>query len=246
MHVLVINLASSTDRKLSMAHQLKALELPHTFIDAVNGKGKEPQTFAEYPHEKRMQLMGRAMTGTEVACTLSHLKAMQFALEQGLERVCILEDDGILKPNFKSQLQYAFNLPKDFEFLSLYNNKVKDSKTRQLKRSRYKQWSGALGYVLTADAIRKILTHNEEVIYIADQAIMGRPEMGVKVWYLLPKAIQLSDELESDIGDARNKRSYTLINRLRRTRFQFISWLRRTLYVLVHLKEYLVSPTKKS
>lgn len=221
-----------------MSKQLNALKIEHTFIEAVNGKERQPEDFTEYDHNARMQLMGRAMTGTEVACTLSHLKAMRYALTKGMKRVCILEDDGILKDNFLSQLQYAFQLPVEYEFLSLYNNKVKDTTQRTLKRSRYKQWSGALGYVVTHRAMEKLLQANRQVLYIADQAIMGRPEIDVKIWYLLPKAIKLSDELESDIGDLRNKRNYTVVNRIRRTKFQIKSWFRRLLYVVKHFREY--------
>lgn len=239
MHILIINLVSSTDRKATMKSQLDKLGIEHTFIEAVNGKQKEPEFFSEYDHDKRMQLMGRALTGTEVACTLSHLKAMQYAIDNNLQRVCILEDDGVLKENFKDQLRYAFELSSEFEFVSLYNNKVKDTPSRTLKRSRYKQWSGALGYVITANAIKKVLQHNKSVLFIADQAIMGRPEIGMKIWYLLPKCIQLNEQLESDIGDARNKRNYTLLNRIRRTRYQVTSWFSRTLYVLSNLKSYL-------
>lgn len=242
MHVLIINLKSSLDRKASMKSQLDGLQIPHTFIEAVNGKSKSASFFSQYDHKKRMHIMGRAMTGTEVACTLSHLKAMEYALSKGMTRVCILEDDGILKENFLAQLQYAFSLPNKFEFLSLYNNKVKDSQKQLLKRSRYKQWSGALGYIITSEAMRKVLLFNREVLFIADQALMGRPEMNVKVWYLLPKAIQLSDDLESDIGEARNSRNYTFVNRLRRTHFQLTSWLTRWSYVLRHIAEYTFKP----
>lgn len=225
-----------------MKKQLDSLQIPHTFIEAVNGKSKSASFFPQYDHQKRMTMMGRAMTGTEVACTLSHLKAMEYALSKGMTRVCIVEDDGILKANFLSQLKYSFSLPSKFEFLSLYNNKVKDSPVLSLKRSRYKQWSGALGYVITAEAMGKVLSCNKEVLFIADQALMGRPEMNMRVWYLLPKAIQLSDELESDIGDARNTRNYTFENRLRRIRYQLTSWLERWSYVCRHISEYIFKP----
>lgn len=238
MHVLVINLANSHQRRQSISKQLSELSIDFSFIEAIDGRNSHVSDFPQYDNHVRRQLMGREMRAAEIACVLSHFKAMRYAQQHGWKRVCILEDDAHIEPHFAEHLTYIDQLPLSYDLVSLGNYKVKDTATRTLRRSRFKQWSGAVGYVVTTDAIGKILDYHKKIKYIADQAIMGRPDMGVAVWYLLPKAVKVADSLGTDIGTGRGKRNYRPIDRLRRLRFLIADRYLRAKYVIKHLPEF--------
>ena len=53
-----------------------------------------------------------------IACSMSHLKAWDYVMENNIENFIILEDDVVFKDNFlKKTDEYLQNIPKDWSFI---------------------------------------------------------------------------------------------------------------------------------
>ena len=116
---LCINLRSATDRRAAVEEQARRLGIEVQFVEAVVGK----ELPAEVPaYDKR----GRARTHTydlspnEIACTLSHIKAMEAFLASGAEYAVIMEDDIIFEDNIKEGLHELTHHLKGWEAAKIY------------------------------------------------------------------------------------------------------------------------------
>lgn len=86
--ILWINLDTETDRQEHMTSLLDFYEIPHTRIPAVDGRGNND--VSEFLSGKWPELV----TSGELACTISHLKAIKYFYEKtNLDYIIICEDD---------------------------------------------------------------------------------------------------------------------------------------------------------
>ena len=139
---MVINLATRTDRRLSIENQLKGLD--YQIIEGVTYDKATPFNFTNQG---------------EYGCYLSHIKCLEYQKNYGKE-VLILEDDVFLCDDFANKLQkYILNLPKDYFIAYLgtykigvnYDEKLSEDLIRVRKR-----W-GAFGYIVNHDKLDFIL-----------------------------------------------------------------------------------------
>ncbi|BFM09755.1 hypothetical protein GCM10025791_17990 [Halioxenophilus aromaticivorans] len=89
-----------------MYHQLEQQGVGAEFFTAVDGRSQPPALLPGerlQPHLSLLRL-GRTLSNTELACYLSHLRAVQKAYDSGASHVCLLEDDVVIEPNFASTL----------------------------------------------------------------------------------------------------------------------------------------------
>lgn len=89
----LINLDSSSSRLESTAKQLEAAQLEFTRISAVDGRGLDPNVYSNYSEVKALSDMGRKLSGGEMGCYLSHLKAAKAFLKTDKPYAMVLEDD---------------------------------------------------------------------------------------------------------------------------------------------------------
>ncbi len=96
MHTYLINLTRRPDRLAQMDDALKALSLPYTRIEAVDGADADIS-----------QPAGHYMPKGAFACYLSHIKAYRAFLESGASHCVIMEDDVALSPRLPKALESA-------------------------------------------------------------------------------------------------------------------------------------------
>ena len=65
----------------------------------------------------KMQLV--ELTTSEVGCYLSHFRTIKNAYNEGLERICVLEDDVLIESDFKKVLSSIEKLPDEIEHIRL-------------------------------------------------------------------------------------------------------------------------------
>ena len=115
MKILIINLKKSTDRKHNIEQQLKQLNISnYEFIEAIDGKELNRHLYDTTKAEKMLFKRinrSRPLLNTEIACTLSHIKAYERCLELQ-ERCIILEDDVILTNQF-----YPINIDNEYDLV---------------------------------------------------------------------------------------------------------------------------------
>lgn len=101
---LVINLQESCERLRLMQAQAERLQLPLIRVPAVCKKSLSPRQLREAVRRNRFK---RPLTDGELACGLSHRKAMRQFLD-GPQRYCVLlEDDAVLSDDIAQVVQAA-------------------------------------------------------------------------------------------------------------------------------------------
>jgi hypothetical protein len=167
--ILYINLDRYTDRNKSIQNQCKKLSLQPTRIPGVNGS--EIQNIhsgmvgnIKFENEYR-NFTSKKLSQNELACTLSHLKAIQFAYEMNEPYVLIVEDDVFLGTSalWKYKLSTILkSLPVDAGILTIYScNHFFPGLTQKYKiksRPVDRLCGGCVAYVVTRLGMRDILS----------------------------------------------------------------------------------------
>jgi glycosyl transferase family 25 len=104
IQLLVISLASSDERQKKVKSGLDKTKFTWRFLDAVRGSTLEKPP-VEYEVEKVRRLLGFELTPNELGCFLSHKKAWQACVDQGIITI-IFEDDFCLLPHFEKVVQF--------------------------------------------------------------------------------------------------------------------------------------------
>ena len=91
--IFVINLEGSDARLQAATAALHAQGATFTRHPAFDGRGKEVADLPHYAPQAALRSMGRALTGGEVGCFISHVEAAQQFLETGAPYGLVLEDD---------------------------------------------------------------------------------------------------------------------------------------------------------
>ena len=126
MHALVINLDSGKERLEFQKRQLADLGLAFERIPALSAEQLDEGTYATYSNNWE-----RPMRRSEVACTLSHIRAWKKVLNAG-RPIMILEDDALLSIHTKLILESLVN-QRDYDCVNLETRRKK--KTLSLKKA---------------------------------------------------------------------------------------------------------------
>ncbi len=118
----VINLTSQNERRAFMQRQALSLGLNFSFIEAISGTSLTAEQLKSYDATTRHRYMARELTLNEIACVLSHRKAIQTFLETGSEFGVVLEDDAELRPHFVTAIHEAVKHWHGWEVAKLYTN----------------------------------------------------------------------------------------------------------------------------
>lgn len=99
---LVINLLSSADRRENMLAQAATHGLDIEMLPAVSGAELTAEQRACYDENRLRRYYNYRLTVNEIACVLSHRKAMETFLASKADFLVLLEDDVELSPHFKA------------------------------------------------------------------------------------------------------------------------------------------------
>jgi glycosyl transferase family 25 len=172
-----INLERSERRRNIMQTELDRYNLNHTRIEAVDGNNIDLEEC------NKNYTINEKMNKYEIACALSHMKAIQHCYNQGLEYALILEDDanfdyfpyktdtllellGELKTINGECVQLANIIArKMFPTLNFKKNKfIKNGSV-----------AGAQSYLITRNGMKKVLDNfeNNKKIEVSESMIFG-------------------------------------------------------------------------
>lgn len=105
---LVINLDDSEDRLANVRASLQSERMEFERISGVDARGKSPASFSQYDDDKAKRFFGHGLTGGEVGCYLSHLRAIERFLQSDAEFGLVLEDDVDIPQGVAGQLDQLF------------------------------------------------------------------------------------------------------------------------------------------
>ena len=97
--IYLINLPGSHDRLTAATAALKAQNAPFTRHPAFDGRGQDLAQITQYDATRVRRFMGRALTGGEVGCFISHVEAATRFLDSGAPFGLVLEDDMSPEPD---------------------------------------------------------------------------------------------------------------------------------------------------
>ena len=182
-----INLDRAIDRRIKMEHHLR--DYRNTRVRAYNTSSARFK-ISKIPHDgvhfytatkdtiTYKKRLAREYSYKELACTLSHVKAIQQAYDDGHEIALISEDDVEFLPQFWTLFPYFMKTaPLDWDVLQLYTTHMRALKHVCKLDDPWIHWKpyfwGAQGYIMNRKGMRKILTQfslNNRVI-VADEFI---------------------------------------------------------------------------
>jgi glycosyl transferase family 25 len=92
-NLYIISLSPQSPRASALANRLQAQNTSFEFVDAVDGRKFDLDTYQPYDKRHARLYMGRDLVGGEIGCYLSHLKAADAFLSSDADLAIVLEDD---------------------------------------------------------------------------------------------------------------------------------------------------------
>src|ERR1035437_9639744 len=120
MNIIVISLERAKERREQIETQLKKLNIEAVMFNCFDVANIKNNTFGAKFTLPGGYRYGEDMKPGEIACTLSHIMALNIAKALNWEYVIILEDDVILAEDFEKRIKVLLKmLPKDWEHVYL-------------------------------------------------------------------------------------------------------------------------------
>ncbi|WP_139973385.1 MULTISPECIES: glycosyltransferase family 25 protein [Brucella/Ochrobactrum group] len=114
----IIHLERATDRQPQVEELIQKLPVKTEVVDAVDGGTLDAQTIGRvYRRSVHKPRYPFKLSTNEIACFLSHRKAWQAIVDQGLDAGLVLEDDVELTPEFAAAYSAAFQILKADSFI---------------------------------------------------------------------------------------------------------------------------------
>lgn len=136
------------------------------------------------------------LNGSEVGCYLAHLRALKRAQESGLNRVCLLEDDVELEPDFARVLAELEQLPDEVEMIRLMGLKIRKRKVVKMLSDDVHQLVrpergclGTQGYLINHIGMRKVLDHGHNIFEPIDKLYDHFWEYDLRLYSVEPHLI---------------------------------------------------------
>ena len=178
-HICWINLDRSNKRRIHMAHLLKNIDVPNTKISAVDGLLEKVEDYIENTETH--------LSDYEIACTLSHIKALSYLNDCPGNYFLVVEDDVCVDNLYflKENLQTIISEAPSFDIMLLFKtcltkfNSKYISWNDEYNKGKKNHIAGTVAYIICKEAIPKIL---EKIKYdfLTSQFIITKPlEMDV-------------------------------------------------------------------
>lgn len=217
--LLCVNLERSADRRAAIRAQADALGLAVEFVPAVDGRAMAPDDpeLRRYDAARRRWTWRSDLTGAEVACVLSHRRALERFLNSDAEFSVVLEDDALLSDSFAARVEAVLAARAQWSIVRLETrlNEQESPVIADLGAAGAlvlrRKWTLGAAAVLYSRAGAKAVLRGTETFYEAFDNVIGRPfAVGDVILELEPPAAREDTGAPSTIeaqraGAARNK-----------------------------------------
>jgi GR25 family glycosyltransferase involved in LPS biosynthesis len=163
-HIVWINLDRCEERRNNMIANLSNINVPNTRINAVDGK---TENLTKY--ELDAKLYKKKLSPYEIACTLSHIKAINFLSNTLGNYFLVLEDD-VSFDNlilFNNDINNIINKSEKFDIMLLhkiYQTKLESEYTswnNEFSKGHDGHIASTAAYIITKEGINKIIEKNK-------------------------------------------------------------------------------------
>jgi glycosyl transferase family 25 len=235
--VFLINREAATHRLTAMQRQLCSLDITFERFPAVEGADLTPEFIAKLAPERTWIGKRRPSPG-EVGCFLSHIRVLELMRDRGYGRICILEDDVRLAPDFSDYLKDDLAWPSGADVLKLEIALPKPRlRVMELGRIAGRELvyipeggePGSAAYIVTAEGAKRLLVALETIIDVYDGQAFHSWRNGVSVYHAFPPPAwqEGSSEIARPRGTLRQKK--TRVSKLRSKTARISQVVRRAL-----------------
>lgn len=202
----VISLNPEAEGPQKLIAELKKQGLSAEFFPAIDGRGGTlPLEGNErFRHTLAMVRHGKFLTGSELGCYLSHLRAVKKAYAEGSDYLCLIEDDVIVEPTFAEVLRSL--LPKQLDMVRLMSLRLRRRKlleplTQEHRLVRPERGGvGTQAYLLNRVGMKKFIDHAEGIYEPVDKVFDHFFLFGLRVFAVEP---HVAHELEGESSVAK-------------------------------------------
>jgi glycosyl transferase, family 25 len=219
MRAFVINLDSAIDRWAFTEAAFAGSQLALCRVSAVDGKTLT-LPHAQYSEKLYRWFHGRTPNPRELACYLSHLKAMEAFLATDEEHALIAEDDLVLRPDFDNTIGIAMQYARAWNILRVTGlsrghplrlARLSNNYTLCVSLGRLK---GAGAYLIDRVAATALLSRLLPMRLPYDHALDREWFFGLRAVYISPFP---ASQIESPFLSSVQPGTYPKLSRARRT-----------------------------
>lgn len=220
-----INLPAARERRETVAAQAAAHRLDLRFVEAVPGTEIPADCAKRYDAETRARRWRGPLIPNEIACVLSHRKALEIALASNKPMSVIFEDDVILNGDFAQKLQHLLQAADAFEIIRLETRLMPSRRDLtvvgapeigQIVLAR--KWTlGAAAILYSRSGVEKAFRATERFSEAYDNIISRPWALGARVYEIRPPiavesgapSTMLAFDPAATVDSARNKMRFT-------------------------------------
>lgn len=251
--IAVITLNPDSKKVHELLSLLADQDLRYEVVLGTDGREKFPplEEGESLDQSKSLKMQLVELTTSEVGCYLSHFRTIKNAYDEGLERICVLEDDVLIESDFKKVLSLIEKLPDEIEHIRLMGlkrhrrkNVCKVGENHRLTRP-VKGPCGAQGYVLSRCGMEKVLQHGHVISEPIDKFYDHFWNTNLKSYCIEPHIIWERPIVESSIIKAsRDKATKPLGKRLQKHLIKLQRGFKRRMHIFRHWNDFL--PAEKA
>jgi len=206
--IVCISLVNRTDKRVKTQKKFHDLGIEVEWFEAVEyGFAKEiveslKPAVNDFPRFN-------AHTPNEFGAAMSHYTVIKTALQQGVDKLFVFEDDVMFRKNFNEELdKYLDKAPEDWDMLMLYSFMYKLLPENVRVNSRwvksYNSWS-LMAYGMNKRAMEKYIHMQDINFQIADRASfkMQNPSGNMNIYSTVPTLCIPNQNLGSNIRGER-------------------------------------------
>lgn len=121
---LVINLPQSGQRREAILEQASRFGITMQIVPAVDGSELDMKNSSQYGYDERARKRRHTnnLLPNEIACLLSHKRALQTFLDSAADYAVILEDDAVLAPHFMQGMDELLHHLSGWEVVKLFTD----------------------------------------------------------------------------------------------------------------------------
>ncbi|WP_420961833.1 glycosyltransferase family 25 protein [Brucella sp. IR073] len=216
----IIHLPRATDRRAQVETLIHELPVPAEIIDAVDGRtlaqAEIDRVYRRHLHKPHYPFR---LSVNEIACFLSHRKAWQAIVDQGLAGGLVLEDDVALNGDFPAAFAAArdFLAPDRLIRLPFRPGKESGAELFRTENARIIQpvpvGLGMVAQLIGRDAARRMLALTEQFDRPVDTTMQMTWVTGITTLSVHPGGVE---EVSANLGGSTIKQKRSLAHRLSR------------------------------
>ncbi|GAA3967887.1 glycosyltransferase family 25 protein [Allohahella marinimesophila] len=253
----IITLDPTMERAQILRAELEAAGIEAEFFSAVDGRRGFPDLRPDerLDQDAAMHYRMTPLGSAEVGAYLSHFRAIKTAYDEGIEQLCLFEDDVHLEPAFHSVLTELRELPVDFEFIRFMALKRQPRKlVRGLagsENSEQAYWLtrplrgtlGGQGLLINRQGMEKLISYGRRIFMPIDKLYDHYWETGLHCFVVEPHIIWETAKPTTIPKPDFEPVTPRLRGKLNRTLIKMQRSVHRRLYLLKHREAFF--PTSK-